>query len=246
MKNKVNVDEIKLLIPDYVSGSLSNEEKRLVEEALSSSFELKEFYDEMKGTLDFISSVKFVEPAPQYWNNLLPRIHQKIDERESRAKYPFGVIWKVLVPVAAVVLIFIVYRIITTPEPEITDKNNILITDEKKKDTVSFEKKQDVKEEKIAKVTGETKREKIRGKDLKEESVPAVEERNLIEQVQKKEEKVTPEYTIDDYASLGLEDELILGAGEPGVYDEETENELGRLDTRQQDIFLEELSKSNL
>jgi len=252
MKNKIDIEAIKLLIPDYISNSLSDDDKKLVEEALSLSPELNEFYKETKRTFDFVGSVKFAEPAPQYWTNLLPRIHQRIEEKEAKAgvRNPLSVIWKVLVPVAAVVLIFIIYRIFTPPEPEITDKNKVQITDESKKDTAAVEKKkdEDIKEEKIVKTTDETKHKKVLRKRFKEDTEVVIEQQNVAEQVQKEENiKVIPDYNnIEEFASMGYEEALILGAGEQGVFDEETEKELERLDTDQQDVFLKELLKSNL
>ena len=53
MENKINIDEIKYLIPDYVTGHLNNAEKLKVEDALSKSNELRDFYNEMKSVLSF-------------------------------------------------------------------------------------------------------------------------------------------------------------------------------------------------
>jgi hypothetical protein len=250
MKKKLNIEEIRLLIPDYVSNSLSENEKKLVEEALSLSPELNEFYKEIKGTFEFVSSVKYQEPAPQYWNSLLTRIHQRIDEKDAKvyARNPFAVIWKVAVPVAAVVLIFIIYSIFTSPEPDITDRNKVVISDETKKDTITTQKKQPDEIQEIGSTAEQKKHRKTHRKKLKEDSRIITQEQNVAEQVQKPEhEAVQPEYVnAEELASMRYEDALILGAGEPGLYDEETDRELERLDTDQQVMFLEELIKSNL
>src|SRR5437667_1764759 len=86
----------------------------------------------MKAALDFAGSIKFQEPSQQYWNNLLPRIHQRIESEKDRkaARNPLSILWKILVPVAAVIIIFIIYQLATSPENQIV-KNNTYIEEKK-------------------------------------------------------------------------------------------------------------------
>lgn len=84
MNTKYNTEEIMMLIPDYITGNISSSDKALVEKALSESAELTELYMDMKSSVGFIDSVKQAEPAPQYWNTLLPRIHERIEERQNK------------------------------------------------------------------------------------------------------------------------------------------------------------------
>src|SRR5260221_14107036 len=107
MNNKLNIEELKYLVPDYISGLLSDAEKTLVENALKESDELKNFYEEVKGIFEFVSNVKFEEPPAQYFNNLLPRIHQKIELSSAKrfACSNIAAIWKIIIPAVAVLLV---------------------------------------------------------------------------------------------------------------------------------------------
>ena len=262
MAKKPDIEKIKLLLPDYVTGSLSSDEAEMVKNAISASDEVKNLYIDMKNALEFAGSVKYEEPAPQYWNNLLPRIHERIDERKQKslAKNPLSYIWKVLVPVAAVILIFIVYRISFTPETEISEKEQEKFKNEniEKKDTA----KQKIPVEKnIEKpVTPETKTENIANKNnekprsIRQHRKERIQKRedlanktNDFEKTLSKEDIRKENITNKDLASIADVDALsIFGAGTPGTFDEETENELDKLDENEQDNLLKELSNSNL
>ena len=133
MAKKLNIEDIKLLIPDYITGSLSGEEFASVDNAIKNNPEIASLYSDMKSALEFVENVKFEEPVPQYWNNLLPKIHEKIEARNEKKlfKNPIPLIWKILVPVAAIILIAVIYRIATTPENQITKENIPNIQNEK-------------------------------------------------------------------------------------------------------------------
>src|SRR5258706_3939025 len=136
MNNKLNIGELKYLMPDYISGLLSDNDKLIIENALKSSAELREFYEDVKGTFEFVKNVKFEEPPALYFNTLLPKIHEKIEQRASR-KFQWsniGAMWKIIIPVAAVLLIFIFYMVLKSPEDQLT-KKEIKPIEEIKKDT---------------------------------------------------------------------------------------------------------------
>ncbi len=151
MNNKLNTEEIKFMIPDYISGMLNDTDKVQVDEAIKESAEVREFYNEMKGTFDFVSTVKFEEPAPVYWNSLLPRIHDKIDSRESKGFSwdKIASMWKVLVPIAAIILIALVYYMVKPSNTQLTEEKKI---EQIKKDTSKDDNninKENVKREKV-------------------------------------------------------------------------------------------------
>jgi hypothetical protein len=250
MKNKFNIEEIKLLIPDYVSGSLTEEENSLVKNAIDSSDELKELYLDMKNAFEYADTIKYEEPAPRYWNNLLPKIHEKIEAREqqSLAKNPISYIWKILVPVAAVVLIFIIYKISFTPDSEISQNQDRKIQEEKTvtKDTIKEEisplqTKDEIKPE-ITKNNVLYKKTKTNAVDYENIEQPDMNDK---EQVKENEIKISANDENEDFASLG-EELSIFGAGEQGTIDDDLDNELEKLSSSDQENFLEELSNSNL
>jgi hypothetical protein len=250
MPNKLEIEKIKFLLPDYITGTLTEEEAQMVKNAIDVSEEVKGLYLDMKSALDFAGSVKYEEPAPQYWNNLLPRIHEKIDEREQKslAKNPLSYIWKVLVPVAAVILIFIIYRISFTPNTEISEKEQKNLNNEKVEKNIEKPVTPITKEENIANKNNEKPRnvrhhrtEKIQKRENLANKTNDFEKPLSNEDMRK--EKITHK----ELASIADIEELsIFGAGTPGTLDEDTENELDKLNEDQQDNLLQELSKANL
>jgi anti-sigma-K factor RskA len=132
MKNKVNMKDIHLLLPDYIAGSLNADDARNVENAIKSNVEISEMYNKMKSAFEFVESVRSEEPVPQYWNNLLPRIHERLETRLEKKFFgkQVSVIWKVLVPIAAVILIALIYRVVFISENQYTEKNEIIIQKE--------------------------------------------------------------------------------------------------------------------
>ncbi|MBE2226341.1 MAG: zf-HC2 domain-containing protein [Ignavibacteria bacterium] len=260
MNSKLNIEEIQLLIPDYISGELSDSERSLVESALSESAELNEFYIEMKETLNFVSSVKFTEPAPQYWNTLLPRIHEKIENRQSKGFSWDNVtaLWKVLVPVAAVILIALVYFLVKPSATQLTEEKKIeKITNDTSGDN------NNVKEDKQEENQEDRKDEKSIVNEQKKESVnDAAENRSYI--IKKYWVRYYDEIVKDETANnvtdrsyknmkieqIVLDDDIegtsIFVTDENSGLDDETINELKKLDDNERSLLLEELVNSNL
>jgi hypothetical protein len=267
MNNKLNIEEIKLLIPDYITGSLEDKDKITVENALSESAVLREFYNEMKGTFEFVSAVKFEEPSPQYWNSLLPRIHEKL-EAKSRRKFSWdsiAAIWKIIVPVSAVILIFVAYQLLKSPENQISKKqintgqienkdSNSSIKQEIKEDkkdsqNQSIDKNQEnlsngtpdnVKAPKVIRKTNIIKQDKKSGD-------------NVAEDIKKNDDgntdinnKGNEDISAEEFASIDPEDLSVLAGSTHSVIDEETEGELDRLNGNEKDQLIEDLLKTNL
>jgi hypothetical protein len=253
MNNKLNIEEIQLMIPDYISGELSDREKALVESAMKESAELRQFYSEMKETFNFVGSVKFTEPAPQYWNSLLPRIHEKIESREAKGFSwdKVSAIWKVLVPIAAVILIALVYYIVKPSNTQLTEEKKI---ENIKKDS-SKDNDSSPKEEKQV--------EKKNDNNLTDEQDKSTEKHNVImkrdnvkkyDSIAKDEEKsannndIVKENVKDEQLAVDvdIEETSIFVTGEAAGFDEEIENELKNLNDSEQSQLLDEIINSNL
>lgn len=253
MKSKLNIEEIQLMIPDYISGELSDEEKALVEGAMKESAELRQFYSEMKETFNFVGSVKFTEPASQYWNSLLPRIHEKIESRESKAFSwdKVSAIWKVLVPIAAVILIALVYYIVKPTNTQLTEDKKI---ENIKKDS-SKDNDNNPKEEKQVEKKNENNLTNEQDKSAEKHNV--ILKRNNIQKndnIVKDEEKsvnnndVIKETVKDEQLAVDvdIEETSIFATGEAAGFDEEIENELKNLNDSEQSQLLDEIINSNL
>ncbi len=260
MNSKLNTDEIKFMIPDYITGMLNDTERALVDDALKNSSELKDFFNEMKDTFELVSSVKHTEPAPQYWNSLLPRIHDRIESRESKGFSwdKVSALWKVLVPIAAVILIAVIYYIAKPSNTQLTEEKKteqIKKNEQIKNDTSKDENNSKKENTEQNKITEEKKTENI----VKEHNVPDnknnvtrkdnVKPDNATAKNEQKENdnvKEIPEVVKDEQLAAEIEETSLLADGEGAGLDEETENDLKKLNENEQLLLLKELENTNL
>jgi hypothetical protein len=250
MNKNYNIEELKYLVADHLSGQISAGDKEALEKALGESAELRGFYEETKKTLEFVRDVKFEEPAPQYWNSLLPRIHEKIDKRQSEA-FSWGKIssvWKILVPMAAILLIAIIYYIAKPKDPGITKdvpKQNI---EEIKKDPSreQIEKKDENVKPEIDNTAKEERR--IPESIPKKRKLILLEENSIVkgEHLPQDRERPDEEPSNGSLTATEIEETSIFGGGEAAGLDEETENELKKLNDSEKRTLLQELEDINL
>lgn len=261
MNNKINIEEIMMLLPDYITGNISNSDKNLVQNALKDSDELNALYNQMKGALNFAQSVKHSEPAPQYWNSLLPRIHNRIEEKKENgfSWEKLSALWKVVLPVAAIILIAIIYYIIKPSDIQLTDDKK---SDEKKiekiqndsaelyKKTINNEKEELAQDDKKTNKIGnkENKQFKQQNNKMVKKYLPKNNENILKEDKSVQDEEIqSPDITNNDQLAddIDLESESIFN-GESAGLDEDTENELSKLNNKEQYELLNELKEVNL
>jgi hypothetical protein len=257
MKNIPNIEELKYLIPDFITGEISDADKTRIENALQVSTELRKFHREIKSTLEFAGKVKFEEPSSQYWTNLLPRIHQRIEEAEKK-KFSWvkaASLWKVLVPIAAIILIALVYYMVQPSNTQLTkdeekQNQNVVSDSSKDKNMSTDEIKQEVKspEQEQDNIVSE---QKIPGKDIlikKDKHFYTKDEISIVKEElpENRDNEKEQDLNNEDFASIELDDISIFTAGEAGGFDEEVENSLKKLDDDEQDALLRELENSNL
>jgi hypothetical protein len=250
LANKLNIEEIKLLIPDYITGSLNEEESALVDNAIKSNPEIESLYSDMKNAFDFVEKVKFDEPVPQYWNNLLPKIHEKIEERSEKKffKNPIPLIWKILVPVTAILLFAVIYRIATTPEKQITKENIPNIQKEKPPEQQNPVAEQKTLEDSLTNNQSPDNKEPVlkrRYPHNKVESRKPDENESLAnkdnEPAEQKENAFLELLSSDDVSDLSE-----LNSVEANTPEEELDNEIQKLNNSEKEAFLQELENTNL
>lgn len=249
-ENKLNIEDIKFLVPDYITGSLDGNEMLLVKEAIDKYPEVKEFYNDMKSTFEFVENTKFEEPGLQYFSNLLPRIHQKIEDREEKKKIksPAALLWKILVPIAAVIILFLVYMIAFNPGDNVNDRNKTMVkTDSVKKEIEPEHKAPDVIEKKNEEmVTDNTILIKKQKKTTFHRNIVKVITTPAEVKEQPEEKPQLPAIENDDVAEIMNEEPMILGAGESGTLEGDVESALDELNQNEKAVLLEQLEKSNL
>ena len=254
MAKKLNIEEIKLLLPDYVTGSLNEEDNALVDNAIKSNQELAALYSDMKSALEFVESVKFEEPVPQYWNNLLPKIHGKIESRSEKKffKDPVRIIWKILVPVAAVILFAVIYRIATSPENRITKDNQQNIQKEsplrqQQPEPLTEEKKTADTVIKTDKNIGNVKTEKRHHLPVFKQEIKKPENNeNLAKNENKKDEDEKEHDLLAELSSDDINDLSEINSIGANSTDEELDNEIQSLNNSEKEALIQELENSNL
>jgi hypothetical protein len=257
MENKHNIEELKHLLPDLITGQISDEDKLLLESAIENSTELRADYAELKSTFDIVESVKNVEPPPEYWNNLLPRIHQRIEEKEAASFNwdKIASVWKVLVPIAAVILIAVIYYLAVPSKNELTDKEKI---EKIAKDTSRVDSKKDTK---LPEITNDDKNTDDIKKNIENEKNNMIRKFNRtgndivkdnmkINAEENKEanqpNEINDQLTDVPLESDDIEDTSIFAEGEASGLGEDIENELSKLDDHEKSSLLEQLENNNL
>jgi hypothetical protein len=249
MKSKINIEELKVLIPDYITGQIDDKDKLMLEKAMGESPELSAFYNDTKRTFEFVSSVKLEEPPPQYWNTLLPRIHERIEQRQAE-KFSWdkvSSVWKVLVPIAAVMLIALIYYLVKPSETQMTkdeekkiekieDKNKILDDNKVEKKLPEIKDEKIVKEEKVKEDRIAKRKRVFKTDNIVKDETPADENKD-------KEQEPSKE---DLFTASDIDESSVFAGGEGAGLDDETVNLLEKLDDKQQNSLLEELENSNL
>lgn len=242
-----NIEEIKLMLPDYVMDKLNQEEKKIVDSALQSSPELRKLFEDLSDTFSFVGSVKLEEPPAQYWSTLLPRIHERIESKQ-RSGYFEKLIgyWKIAVPIAAVILIALVYYLVINKQTEttITKKDEVI-----QNDTLAPKTKDDNIKKEIVKKNDE--KETVKKNEPIKHKLPKVKfdqftdikdntPKNIYE-ARKKEEQIDN----DDNTASDIEEESVFGQAAGGL-DEETETSLNRLSEREEESLIKQLKNTNL
>jgi hypothetical protein len=247
MSSNYNIDELKYLLADHITGQISEEDKKAVDKALLESEELRNLYQEMSSALQYISDVKFEDPSPQYWSSLLPRIHQKIEERENKS-FSWGKIaltWKILIPAAAVLLIAVIYYLAGPVDPGITKDDNIKeqINTDTSREQIKNKSNELPEDDKTAK-------DKRSSPDTKQKKNPIrhFEQDNIVkdEQPLKDNNDLQQEPLKESITAMDIEETSIFGSGEAAGLDEETENELKKLNEYEKESLLQELEDINL
>lgn len=108
-------EELKENLPDYINKKI--EDTKLIEAIeyeISNNQDFKKEYDLISSVLSNFSNIEFSEPPENYFNNLLPRIKERITKRHVKFNLirSLSNLWKFAVPVAAIILFFIGYKTI--------------------------------------------------------------------------------------------------------------------------------------
>jgi len=115
---RLNCTEVKYLLPDYVQGTISDEDISLVARHLHECKDCPRELESMQELYAILDSRKEAGPEVSYWPTLLPRIHERIEERKNR----FAPQWvpRLAFPLAVLAVLVLVAIRVYAPSTGIT------------------------------------------------------------------------------------------------------------------------------
>ena len=117
-------------LPDYITGKLVDEDLKFrIENEINLNTDFKQEYEMMKETYSSIKDLQFSEPPAHYFNNLVPRLNQRI---ESVSKFSFSHLFrlanlfKYALPAVSVIVLIVIF---TFPNKSNKNENMFKQTD---------------------------------------------------------------------------------------------------------------------
>jgi hypothetical protein len=88
-KNSGNCNDVRLLLPDFARERLSLDDASFVREHLQTCEACRQELATVQDLFAGLSKVPVPAPSPHYWVTLLPRIHQRVEDRSRRSEPGF-------------------------------------------------------------------------------------------------------------------------------------------------------------
>lgn len=128
-------EELLYSLPDYINGQLKDHKLIVkIENEIANNPDFEIEYENLKNTFSFLEKTNFEEPSEAYFNNLLPNINAKLDEKKQ--KKSFNILdylapsLKYVLPVICVMFVVYIYtknssieQVATIDQPETTIVN---------------------------------------------------------------------------------------------------------------------------
>ena len=135
MKN--NLEELRISLTDYIQDKINDVNKiAMIEREIRINPEFKKEYEGLKDSMYFLKLAKLQEPPDNYFNTILPRLNNKIEERITSKQNIFSFLklkrnyWNYLVPLIPILLIFLLYRVYFNNHSD--SENSIYISNDSK------------------------------------------------------------------------------------------------------------------
>jgi hypothetical protein len=119
---------------DYVNGTLKDDKlKQKIEFYLINDKEICAEYNKLKKTINLINKFEFISPPENYFQNLLPRINNRIDNiTENKNRYSISLkkfCLRYLIPVMPLLLLFFIFKTIIINKYDNEDLHKIISKD---------------------------------------------------------------------------------------------------------------------
>lgn len=133
MSGKYSIEYLKYSLPDYIAKKMEDKElESEIESRLKTDFSLKEEYESIKKTFNFLDKSDFENPPEYYFNNLPLKINKRLDGKNRASEVSFwdklSLIWKIFIPAVPVIILAIV--LLNDSNSDLAkDKNQLLKED---------------------------------------------------------------------------------------------------------------------
>lgn len=229
-------------LPDYINNKIDDTKlKEAIRLEILNNPDFRKEFDSISTILESMNSVEFTEPPINYFNNLLPKINERIYENTGKENIfkRFSYFWKYAVPVATIILFFIGYKTFFKNSEYINRINNdseIVLkeysySDEKTADTSVNSDEKFISEnpeyqENNTETTGDFK---------KSSNIQKSTERNKIS---KNEEQIN---SFIDFSENAAEEEILLNSDDMNY-----EQDFEKMSSEEQNDLLSKIKNSNL
>ena len=99
---------VEYLLPDYVNDRLEESLQPGVEEHLAECAACRAELEVLREAFAALRSQQIFPPSKVYFSTILPRVRQRLEEKEARPFYAHPLFSRILVPVAAGALVLFV------------------------------------------------------------------------------------------------------------------------------------------
>lgn len=144
--NNDNIEQIYILLLDYIEGNLTDEKQiQRIEELIETNPAFRETYNELLSSRELLNKMEFKQPDELYFATLLPKIRDRLEQRKShKTSISLLKYWRVLIPALTVILVIFLLRIprspenisvphfemtVTTQDSSLNNKENVPITE---------------------------------------------------------------------------------------------------------------------
>jgi hypothetical protein len=112
-------DDIKYLLPDFVSNRSNEEENESAREHLEHCSSCRGEVLLLKQTFEVVASSRTSIPSETYWTNFLPRLHDRLSDRKKTKRELAPLVNKFLLPSAGLVVTILLLSLTgVVPEPK--------------------------------------------------------------------------------------------------------------------------------
>lgn len=122
----VHTNKITILLPEYAQGTLTTEESARVEEHLKDCPRCRAELLEIKETLAAIDQNGAQEVPKAYFSSIVPRVHERLEQRQSSAWNRYPSLTKIVLPLSAAIVIAVLVWNIPLPNGTVEKESPLL------------------------------------------------------------------------------------------------------------------------